>query len=262
MRKHKYSFLLQTVQATVRLSLWSTRLWISVALWMPIGAIALGQSNLSESERKVEEVWRSSEEPGEVSTSKRKRRMKYRLPEPPPGAFRIGCICMDGTRADTRGIGSCSGHGGVRYWVYRLKDGDTVHLFTEHHLKHPEDLPAEKMMELSRRRADRIRRMEESRSTFGTAPAHGHELSDNGRDAARSLRAGGVSVARGGEYGGRRGKRVRGNATALALEREQSGVSEICITSFATTSKATASATASPESSKKTAAIEYKSRYS
>ncbi len=91
---------------------------------------------------------------------------------------------------------------------------------------------------------------------------HGHELSDNGRDAARSLRAGGVSVARGGEYGGRRGKRVRGNATALALEREQSGVSEICITSFATTSKATASATASPESSKKTAAIEYKSRYS
>jgi hypothetical protein len=87
MRKHKYSFLLQTVQATVRLSLWSTRLWISVALWMPIGAIALGQSNLSESERKVEEVWRSSEEPGEVSTSKRKRRMKYRLPEPPPGAL-------------------------------------------------------------------------------------------------------------------------------------------------------------------------------
>ncbi len=170
MRKHKHSFVLQTARVTVRSSLWSARLWILVILWMPTGFIALGQSRLSESERNTEEVWRSSEEPGEVSTSKRKRRMKYRLPEPPPGAFRIGCICMDGTRADTRGIGSCSGHGGVRYWVYRLKDGDTVHLFTEHHLKHPEALPAEKMMELSRRRADRIRRMEESRSTSGTAP--------------------------------------------------------------------------------------------
>lgn len=126
--------------------------------------IASGQAEVpAEGASGIEEIWRSSDQPGEVSTSRRKRRRAYGLPEPPPGAFRLGCICMDGTRADTRGIGSCSGHGGVRYWVYRKREGDTLHLPTERHMRHPEALPAEQMMALSRRREDRIRRMAEGR---------------------------------------------------------------------------------------------------
>lgn len=135
-----------------------------VVLWAAVGAAVRGHmGGVSELDRDMGEVWHSSEEAGEVSTSRRNRRAAYRLPEPPPGAFRLGCVCMDGTRADTRGIGACSGHGGVRYWVHRKREGDTLLLPTERHLKHPEALPAEKMMELSRKRADRTRRMEEGR---------------------------------------------------------------------------------------------------
>lgn len=32
---------------------------------------------------------------------------------------RLGCICMDGSRSQTKGRGACSGHGGVKYWIYK-----------------------------------------------------------------------------------------------------------------------------------------------
>ncbi|PIY09173.1 MAG: hypothetical protein COZ18_08475 [Flexibacter sp. CG_4_10_14_3_um_filter_32_15] len=31
---------------------------------------------------------------------------------------RIGCICRDGVRQNTTGAGACSGHKGVKYWLY------------------------------------------------------------------------------------------------------------------------------------------------
>ncbi|MCC5946569.1 MAG: hypothetical protein JJT94_16680 [Bernardetiaceae bacterium] len=31
---------------------------------------------------------------------------------------RVGCVCKDGERRSTTGAGSCSGHGGVKYWLY------------------------------------------------------------------------------------------------------------------------------------------------
>lgn len=31
---------------------------------------------------------------------------------------RVGCICRDDVRQDRTGSGACSGHGGVKYWLY------------------------------------------------------------------------------------------------------------------------------------------------
>jgi hypothetical protein len=35
---------------------------------------------------------------------------------------RTGCICMDNIQQSMTGRGACSGHGGVRYWLYELKN--------------------------------------------------------------------------------------------------------------------------------------------
>lgn len=32
---------------------------------------------------------------------------------------RIGAICKDGTRTNATGSGACSGHGGVKEWIYK-----------------------------------------------------------------------------------------------------------------------------------------------
>ena len=48
-------------------------------------------------------------------------------PEPcPPGpcdsscinAYKSGAVCNDGSPSTSTGSGTCSGHGGVNYWVY------------------------------------------------------------------------------------------------------------------------------------------------
>ncbi len=31
---------------------------------------------------------------------------------------RVGCLCRDGVRQNTTGAGACSGHKGVKYWLY------------------------------------------------------------------------------------------------------------------------------------------------
>lgn len=78
--------------------------------------------------------WRTSEQAGENST-------QYRHPRDlPPGSKRIGCICMDNTQQDDGGRGSCSGHGGVRQWIYVTPDGERIEQATERHYQHPEAL--------------------------------------------------------------------------------------------------------------------------
>ena len=37
---------------------------------------------------------------------------------PEPRERRAGAICKDGTRSSATGSGACSGHGGVRTWIY------------------------------------------------------------------------------------------------------------------------------------------------
>jgi hypothetical protein len=38
--------------------------------------------------------------------------------QPPGSGQRCGAICKDGTRSNSTGGGTCSGHGGVREWIY------------------------------------------------------------------------------------------------------------------------------------------------
>ncbi len=104
---------------------------------------------------RIEEIFRTSEQEGETPTSRRQRDQKIKRVSVPKGAFRVGCHCMDGSYSDTRSVGSCSGHGGVRYWVYRTREGDTVHIITGNHERHPHPLDAAEMSELSQKRADR-----------------------------------------------------------------------------------------------------------
>lgn len=89
-----------------------------------------------------EELWdtayHTSDEAGEKSTGYEHRE------QAPKGAVRIGCECMDGEMQDKKGQGACSGHGGVRYWRYRLVSGDLHLMPTDRHLDHPAPLtPAE-----------------------------------------------------------------------------------------------------------------------
>jgi len=88
----------------------------------------------------MEEYFRTSEQPGETPVNARKRRGHGKRVSVPAGAVRVGCVCMDDSRSDTRSIGACSGHGGVRYWLYRTREGDTVRVLTARHEQHPHPL--------------------------------------------------------------------------------------------------------------------------
>ena len=108
---------------------------------------------------RLEEIFRSSDQPGEVPVSRRQRHAHTKRVSVPKGAFRIGCVCMDDSQSDTHSTGSCSGHGGVRFWVYRTESGDTVHILTGRHERHPHALTAVELSELSQKRSNRIERL-------------------------------------------------------------------------------------------------------
>lgn len=108
---------------------------------------------------RMEEIFRTSDHDSETPVNRRQREQKKKRVSVPKDAFRIGCVCMDDTRSDTRSGGACSGHGGVRFWVYRTREGDTVHVMTARHERHPHPLDAAEMSELSQKRADRIQKL-------------------------------------------------------------------------------------------------------
>jgi hypothetical protein len=91
-----------------------------------------------------DERYRTSEEEGEKGTQ-----FSFDVVHPPEGSKRMGCICMDEVSMDLKGTGACSGHGGVRFWVYELKDGDEFLLPTERHKSHPSPLTEEELSGLS-----------------------------------------------------------------------------------------------------------------
>jgi len=88
----------------------------------------------------MEDFFRTSEQDGETPVNARQRRGHTKRVSVPKGAARIGCMCMDDTRSPARSIGACSGHGGVRYWLYRTPEGDTVRVLTARHELHPHPL--------------------------------------------------------------------------------------------------------------------------
>lgn len=135
---------------------------IFLLLFLPVfqGSLSAQDPDIADDERaRMEEIFRTSEREGETPVSHRQRERKNKRVSAPKGAFRIGCVCMDDSRSDTHSIGACSGHGGVRYWVYRTREGDTVHVLTGRHERHPQALDAAEMSELSRKRADRTQNL-------------------------------------------------------------------------------------------------------
>lgn len=95
-------------------------------------------------------VFRSSDQPGETPTGRRDRyKVKIDLP---PGSFRVGCFCMDGSFSPAQSIGACSGHGGVRYWLYRTPEADTIRYPTDRHVGHPAPYSAAEMSSMARRK--------------------------------------------------------------------------------------------------------------
>lgn len=91
-----------------------------------------------------DEDYRTSDEDGEKGTQ-----FSFDVVHVPEGAKRVGCICMDDITMDLKGTGACSGHGGVRFWVYELKDGGEFLLATDRHKFHPSPLTDEEKRNLS-----------------------------------------------------------------------------------------------------------------
>ena len=84
-----------------------------------------------------EQVWRSSDLREENPTIRSQRQQK----KPDSMAIiletapRIGCVCMDYPQQNRVSTGTCTGHGGVRFWLYQLPSGDTLMVATRRHLK-------------------------------------------------------------------------------------------------------------------------------
>lgn len=66
-----------------------------------------------------------------------------------PSGLRIGCICMDDDRQGIKGGGSCAGHGGVRFWLYKQTNGFVLEHPTDRHKSHPSPLSEEELSNLS-----------------------------------------------------------------------------------------------------------------
>ena len=73
----------------------------------------------------LDKIFHTSDIEGETATQAN-RRTPQRTQAMPEGSYRIGCECMTGEVRSTTGIGSCAGHGGVRYWLVVNTEGDTL----------------------------------------------------------------------------------------------------------------------------------------
>lgn len=126
--------------------------WLLLCLLLWSGLATAQDPDIEANERRAyEEYFRTSEQPGETPTNARQRNQGKRV-SPPPGAARVGCICMDDTPSDATSIGACSGHGGVRYWLYLQPNGDTVRVTTGRHERHPHPLDSIERSELVKAR--------------------------------------------------------------------------------------------------------------
>lgn len=123
----------------------------------------------------MEDVFRTSELDGEQPTSVRGRRGKEQAKRVsvPRGAFRVGCICMDDSRSAVRSVGACSGHGGVRYWLYRTVEGDTVRVLTGNHERHPGPLSAAELSEMTQKREKKTQNLTPFAAQQPTVPTIG-----------------------------------------------------------------------------------------
>ena len=95
-----------------------------------------------------EEYYRMMED--DYHTANKEVRSKYqRVYTKKPKGYRVGCICMDNDRQDNKGTGACSGHGGVRFWLYQQEDGHLLEYPTTNHKNHPSALTPEELSSLT-----------------------------------------------------------------------------------------------------------------
>ena len=92
-------------------------------------------------------TWIDSEEEEDIHSSKMKQNPASKTQK--PTGNRIGCICMDDDRQNKRGTGACSGHGGVRFWLYQQESGWILEFPTKRHKKHPAPLSYEERTRLA-----------------------------------------------------------------------------------------------------------------
>ena len=98
-----------------------------VIFCLPAGTLPAQDPDIEATERAImEDIYRSSDEPGEIPTGFRDRHRSNgtKRVSVPDGAFRVGCICMDDSPSKAQSIGACSGHGensGDTDPLYRIK---------------------------------------------------------------------------------------------------------------------------------------------
>jgi hypothetical protein len=88
----------------------------------------------------LDKIWRSSDLEGERGVLNRKNKRPDGTGQLPDGSVRVGCICMDYIQQKHLGRGACSGRNGVRFWLYKLPNGDTARIATLRHDDHPDTL--------------------------------------------------------------------------------------------------------------------------
>lgn len=124
------------------------RYWLLVIALYPVACFSQNSRTEAEEPRPAEEYFRTSEQPGETPVNRRQRERGTRRFSAPPGAARVGCLCMDDTPSKATSVGACSGHGGVRYWLYAQPNGDTLRVPTARHEQHPQPLDSLERTEL------------------------------------------------------------------------------------------------------------------
>jgi len=92
-------------------------------------------------------TWIDSEEEEDIHSSTMEKNHSSKTPK--PTGNRIGCICMDDDRQNKQGTGACSGHGGVRFWLYQQENSWILEFPTKRHKNHPAPLSYEEKTRLS-----------------------------------------------------------------------------------------------------------------
>jgi hypothetical protein len=130
------------------------RFYLAFCLMVFVGietAFAQDPDIESDERSALEDIFRSSDHEGELPTAFRERQNRHKKRvSVPEGATRIGCACMDGSSSEAHSAGACSGSGGVRFWLYRTLEGDTVKVLTGRHERHPHPLDSAELSETNR----------------------------------------------------------------------------------------------------------------
>lgn len=89
--------------------------WWSCLCWL-LHVPGLQAQHPTTAETAAEQEWRASDHEDRPKPAQ----MPYAKDQ------RVGAVCQDSTRSNGRGTGTCSGHGGVAFWIYENDQGVEV----------------------------------------------------------------------------------------------------------------------------------------